>query len=136
MITPSLPEVLRQAFDARLASVYTALPGQIERYDAGKADVKVDHLPVLLDVPVIFSVLTFPIKSGDKVQLVFNSHDLSKPVAFLTEQKSDDFIALASKVLAELKSITQIFNSHTHAGPVGPVGPVSQPMMTPSSVKA
>jgi len=133
LITPSLPEVLRQAFDARLANVYTALPGIIERYDAGKADIKVENLPVLLDVPVIFSVLTFPIKAGDKVQLIFNQHDLSKPIALLTEQKSDDFVALASKVLTELKAITQAFNSHTHAGPVGPV---SQPMMPPNSVKA
>lgn len=131
MITPSLPEVLKQAFDARLATVYTALPGVIERYDAGKADIKVEDLPVLLDVPVIFSVLTFSIKSGDKVQLIFNGHDLSKPVALLTQQKSDDFIALASKVLAELKAITQAFNSHTHAGPSGPV---SQVMMPPQSV--
>ncbi|MEI6807011.1 MAG: Gp138 family membrane-puncturing spike protein [Myxococcaceae bacterium] len=120
MITPSLPEVLRQAFDARLASVYTALPGQIERYDAGKADIKVDNLPVLFDVPVIFSVLTFPIKAGDIVQLIFNNHDLSKPIALLTEQKSDDFVALASKILTEFKAITQAFNSHTHGGPVGP----------------
>ena len=135
MITPSLPEVLRQAFDARLANVYTALPGIIERYDAGKADIKVNNLPVLLDVPVIFSVLTFPIKSGDPVQLVFNNHDLSKPVAFLAEQKSDDFIALASKVLAELKSIVQAFNNHTHMGPSGPVAP-TQIMMAPKSVAA
>lgn len=131
MITPSLPEVLKQAFDARLASVYTALPGVIERYDADKADIKVENLPVLLDVPVVFSVLTFPIKAGDKVQLIFNQHDLSKPVAFLTEQKSDDFIALASKVLTELKAIVQAFNSHTHAGPTGPV---VQPMMAAKSV--
>jgi hypothetical protein len=133
LITPSLPEVLKQAFDARLTSVYTALPGQIECYDAGKADIKVDNLPVLLDVPVVFSVLTFPVKAGDKVQLIFNQHDLSKPIAFLTEQKSDDFIALAGKVLTELKAITQAFNSHTHAGPSGPVG---QLMMTPKSVAA
>ena len=131
MITPSLPEVLKQAFDARLATVYTALPGQIERYDAGKADIKIENLPVLLDVPVIFSVLTFPVKTGDKVQLIFNNHDLSQAVAFLVEQKSDDFVALANKVLAELKSIVQAFNGHTHAGPSGPV---AQQMMAPKSV--
>lgn len=133
MITPSLSEVLRQAFDARLARVYTALQGTIERYDAGKADIQVEGLPVLLDVPVIFLVLTFPIQSGDRVQLVFNHHDLSKPVAFLVDQKADDFVALAGKVLTELKTIVQAFNEHTHAGPTGPV---SKPMMAPGSVRA
>jgi len=84
--------------DARLSSVHTALPGRVETYDADKqeADIKplvrrlitdsdgndiVESIPVIPDVPIVFPRgggyhLTFPIKSGDHVLLVFNESSI------------------------------------------------------------
>ena len=133
MITPSLAELFTQFLEQRLKQVPTAVVGQIQRYENGKADIVVEGLPLLLDVPVIYAVLTYPIEVGDSVQVVFNHRSWSEPVAFLMQQKADGTVALAEKVLQELKSIVQAFNRHTHAGPIGPV---SQPIGLPQRVGA
>lgn len=91
--SPSLGQVIENAISDRLLDVHTALPARIERYDASRqmADVKpliqansllesgaveAEPLPVICDVPVVFPGaggfrLTFPVKEGDYVLLVF-----------------------------------------------------------------
>lgn len=80
---------IEQAIKVRFNNVHTALPGQIEKYDYStqKADVKplikkkyvdgtIESLPVIANVPVVWpggtnSSLTFPLKRGDGVLLIF-----------------------------------------------------------------
>jgi hypothetical protein len=51
----------------------------------------------------------------------------------LGKENPGDFVALASKVLSELKTMIRVFNSHTHGGPGSPAAPLMTP---PSSVAA
>lgn len=87
---------LRRAVEAVTNQIHTALPGRIESYDheKQKADVKpllkrvykdgeVLDVPVVPSVPVVFprgnsSSLTFPLKKGDGVLLVFAERSLDK----------------------------------------------------------
>jgi hypothetical protein len=101
--SPSLEEVLRMAVHQRMVDVHTAMPGRVERYDEKeqKADVKPllkrtvinddgteisESLPVIPDVPVMFPraggfFITFPIKQGDNVLLVFCERSIDKYTA-------------------------------------------------------
>ncbi len=86
----SLSDAVNQAIDNRLSAVHTALPGNVEKYDAATqlADIQplimrrypddsVESLPVVTNVPVIFpaggagGMLSFPIVQGDPVLLIF-----------------------------------------------------------------
>lgn len=85
----TLADAVNQAIENRLSTVHTALPGEICCYDASTqlANVKplimrrypdgtVEDLPIVNNVPVIFpagggGVLSFPVKQGDTVLLIF-----------------------------------------------------------------
>src|SRR5215813_4439197 len=92
--TPSLSQLIKHGIDNRLLDVHTALIAKVESYDAEKQIVDVapvlkcriktkdgywinENLPILCDVPVLFPraggyFLSFPIKPGDFIQLIFN----------------------------------------------------------------
>lgn len=96
--SPDLAEVIDSAITSRLLRVNVALPGRVEKWDPAtqKADVKpliqsveidrdgndvVDVLPVIPDVPVMFPransfFMSFPVKVGDHVLLIFNSRSI------------------------------------------------------------
>lgn len=88
-------ESMRTALDGKQAEMWTALPGVIVSFNAAACTAQVQptiqgstqneqgdsaavNLPVLPDVPVIFPrggnfILSFPIKEGDEVLVVFAS---------------------------------------------------------------
>ena len=93
-VNPTFHDVIRLAVDSRIAGIHTALPGRVEEYDhqAQKANVqplikkkyldgKVESLPIINDVPIIWprttgvgkaSVsFTFPVRKDDLCLLVF-----------------------------------------------------------------
>jgi hypothetical protein len=91
---PTLAQLLQQAIDNRLLDVHTALIARVESYDAETQQINVspvlkrqvktldgtwvsEQLPVLCNVPVLFPraggfFISFPIQTGDFVQLIFN----------------------------------------------------------------
>jgi hypothetical protein len=96
--TPTLAEVLKAALEARIAEIHVSLPAKIVRYDASKQlidaqplvkgryvdenDVEQAYsLPVITNVPVCFPSgggfrITFPLKVGDTVCLLFSERSL------------------------------------------------------------
>lgn len=88
-------EALRVAQDGHQARIWTALPAIVQRFDADRMIAEVQptvtgvrrkqdgrfeelRMPLLLDCPVVFPggggvTLTFPIKLGDEVLVVFAS---------------------------------------------------------------
>lgn len=92
--TPTLEEVLDDAIQDALLSVYTNMPGIVESYDPAKqtitarpaikrtgADGVVSDRPLIENVPVIFprgkkSSQTWPLAKGDPVTLVFSMRSL------------------------------------------------------------
>ena len=97
--TPSLEEVISQAIEDHLLDVHTSIPAIIESYDAAKqrASVKIalkrkyiegdeevlTERPIIPDVPVLFPKgsnfsLTFPLKKGDDVHLIFSERSTEK----------------------------------------------------------
>jgi protein gp138 len=88
-------EALRVALEGHQAGIWTALPGILQSFDAGKMTSTVQpavqgrlrqqdgtwkdaNLPVLLDCPVIFPAgggfaLTFPLAKGDEGLVLFSS---------------------------------------------------------------
>lgn len=86
--TPTLFDLLSASIDNKLKNVHVCLPGKIEKYHGNqKADVKPlimdgsDALPVITNVPVVFprsggASLTFPVRKGDGVLLVFSERSL------------------------------------------------------------
>jgi hypothetical protein len=92
--TPTLTQLLKHAIDNRLLDLHTALIAKVESYDAAKQQVNVspilkrslptldgelaeEQLPMICDVPVLFPrangfFISFPIKPGDLVQVIFN----------------------------------------------------------------
>lgn len=88
-------ESLRLALESQQAQIWTALPGIVSGVDLSKQTVSVQpsvqgsvsdssgnitnvNLPVLVDVPIVWPraggfALTFPIKAGDEVLVVFSS---------------------------------------------------------------
>ena len=91
--SPNLAEVIRQAIEYRLADVHTSIPGRVEKIDTETqtVDVKplikrqyanpdgsevIESLPVIPRIPLSFPragkyYITWPIKKGDLVELVF-----------------------------------------------------------------
>ena len=87
-----------KATNSRLTQVWTALPGIIQKFDAGALTCEVQpaikgrvtqedgsiqlvNMPLLLDCPVVFPhgggcSLTFPIKAGDECLVVFASRGI------------------------------------------------------------
>lgn len=96
MKTGSLPDLLAQAFEYKARSLHTAIPGRVEAFDGetGLADVQpmvkirlVDgrhqSMPVVTDVPIVFpsaggASITFPVKRGDGVLLIFAERAIEK----------------------------------------------------------
>jgi hypothetical protein len=98
--TPTLAQLIKHAIEARLLDVHTALIAKVESYDAKTQLVNVspvlkrsiettddewvsEQLPVLCDVPVLFPraggfFISFPIKAGDFVQLLFNETNIEE----------------------------------------------------------
>lgn len=94
--TPSLEEVLEQAVDDALVDVHTCMPAIVESFNASTQTVNVrpalkrkyddgtvSERPLILDVPVIFPKgglfsITFPIKKGDDVLLLFSERSLER----------------------------------------------------------
>lgn len=88
-------ESLRLALESQQAQIWTALPGIVSGVDLAKQTVSVQpsvqgsvsdaqgnvtsvNLPLLVDVPIVWPraggfALTFPIKAGDEVLVVFSS---------------------------------------------------------------
>lgn len=98
--SPTLPEVLRNAFSSQLEGIELSLPGRIERYDASTQQIDaqvlikkahedeegnqvVERVPVICNVPVLFPSgggfrLTLPLAVGDPVTLIFSASSLDK----------------------------------------------------------
>lgn len=88
-------ELLRTVLDGRQASIWTAIPGIVQSFDANKSTcsvqpsikgrlrqpdgtVKSINMPVLLDCPVLWQggggcTLTFPVKQGDECLVILAS---------------------------------------------------------------
>lgn len=97
---PTLSDVIRIALDARDERLRVAMPGEIKSYDATKQSAQVqpllkcafldadgarqvESLPLLNNVPIVFPGgggfrLTFPVKAGDVVLLVFADQSLDR----------------------------------------------------------
>jgi hypothetical protein len=97
--TPRLGEVLAVAIEEGKADVHTSMPGKIVKYNKIKqtADIQpmlksdiryvdgiqTETLPVLPDVPILFPrstdfFITFPLKKGDFVLLLFCERSIEK----------------------------------------------------------
>lgn len=107
MATPEPAEVLRRVMESRLLDLHTALPAQIEVYDATEQTVDVqpmiknvvsdpdgseleEDFPVIPAVPVVFPrggghFITFPLAKGDFVLLVFCEKSIDQ---FMAKGKS------------------------------------------------
>ncbi|MGH7249508.1 MAG: Gp138 family membrane-puncturing spike protein, partial [Minisyncoccia bacterium] len=92
--TPTLAQLLKQAMNNRLLDMHTALIAKVESYHIAMQQVNVspvlkrplptlddesaeEQLPMICDVPVLFPrangfFISFPIKPGDLVQVIFN----------------------------------------------------------------
>lgn len=92
---PTEAEIIRRAIESRLADVWTAIPGRVEKYDAATQTADItpvvrrpvtkanddlihDDLPVVPNVPVLFprgggASITWPLQAGDHVQLIFQT---------------------------------------------------------------
>lgn len=95
---PDPEEVHRRLFAAAIVGIWTASPGAIVAFDAGKVTATVQigvqgqqlnpdgsvvpfDMPELHDVPVVFprgggATLTFPIKAGDECLIVFGCRSI------------------------------------------------------------
>ena len=89
-------EVLKDAIEAVLDDVHTALPGKIVEYKPDKKQVSVQPLikkvfaggeavsmPIISSVPVLFpgtndALISFPLKKGDGCLLIFSERSLEK----------------------------------------------------------
>lgn len=92
--TPTLENVLELAVSEQLGELHTAMPAVVESYDPAKqtitarpalkrkySDDSVVERPLIPNVPVAFprgggASLTFPLKKGDSVLLVFSMRSL------------------------------------------------------------
>lgn len=90
----TLADAVNQAIENRLASVHTALPGNVTEYDATTQlasvqplimrrypDGTAENYPLITNVPVVFpsgggGMLSFPIRQGDPVLLLFSEKSL------------------------------------------------------------
>lgn len=94
--TPTLAEVIRNAIEGRLVDLHTALPAQVISFDKDKQSVDVQpqiqrkfkngdiiDLPVIADVPLMFpragtAFISFPIREGDQVLLIFCERSIDR----------------------------------------------------------
>lgn len=93
--TPSLPQMIKDAIESRLAEVHTCMPAVINSYDdqTGYASVspslkrkyvandELVNLPLILNVPIMHprgggALIKFKMKKGDPVTLVFSERSL------------------------------------------------------------
>lgn len=119
-------ESLRLALESAQAQIWTALPGVVTAVDLAKQTVSVQptiqgttenangdtknvNMPVLVDVPLMFPraggfALTFPVKAGDEVLVVFGcrcidswwqSGGIGAPAEARMHDLSDGFAVLA-----------------------------------------
>ena len=94
MTSLSFTELIKKAVENRLLDVHTAIVARVESYNSEEQTVDVrpqlkhalegkdgehvfEELPIIADVPVLFPraggfFISFPIKEGDCVQLIFN----------------------------------------------------------------
>lgn len=88
----TLDDVLATAIDRRLSQVHTAIPGRVESYSQGKAEVspaiapkmvngEYKRYPRIPNVPVIFprtgdTIIHYPISSGDYGLILFSERSL------------------------------------------------------------
>ncbi len=92
-LSPSLPTIIREAIEARLAELHVCLPAKVVKFDASIPCVDVqplllrvvvdeqqqeheERLPMIQNVPVVypgnsFWAITWPLVPGDTVLLVF-----------------------------------------------------------------
>lgn len=97
-----LVNAVKSAIESRVRNIHTAIPGRVESYDAGTQTASIvpmviptvpgadeddgeaeAPLPKLLSVPVIFPragdfAITFPVRKGDTVLLVFAERDIGR----------------------------------------------------------
>lgn len=132
-------ESLRLALESQQAQIWTALPGIVSGVDLAKQTVSVQptvqgsvtdangnvsnvNMPTLVDVPIVWPraggfALTFPIKAGDEVLVVFSSRcidswwqsgGIGAPAEARMHDLSDGFAVLApssqSKKLSSVSS--------------------------------
>lgn len=107
--TPTQDEILREAIRTALMDLHTAMPGTVQSYDGllnlatvqpsfkrkYVKDEEVVDLPIINNVPVAFpragdSAITFPLKQGDSVLLVFAERSLDKWLTEGGEVSPDD----------------------------------------------
>lgn len=107
--TPTLDEVIREAIRASLLNVHTVMPGTVQSYDNLQnlasvqpsfkrkyvKDEEVQDLPIINNVPVAFpragdSAITFPLKKGDSVLLLFAERSMDKWLTDGGEVSPDD----------------------------------------------
>lgn len=97
---PTLAEVLDSAFSAKFADIHTCIPGIVVSYDSSKSQVDVqlgnklvyesygnddpvaEAVPIIPGIPVLFPggggiTLSFPLKPGDNVLIVFSESDIN-----------------------------------------------------------
>ena len=95
--TPSLSDVIGDAITARLLGAYIALPGTLQSYKEGKAEIQINlkrkikgnggiehvDIPKLVDVPVCLprssggkAFVQLPLKKGDTGFLIFSQRSL------------------------------------------------------------
>lgn len=101
--TPTLPELIKLIIESQLVDLHVSLPARVESYDSAKQKVSVkpllkrgylseegqrlvEGLPVINEVPVAFQSagdfgVTFPLKAGDTVLLIFSEASLDKWLA-------------------------------------------------------
>lgn len=92
--TPNLDQIILMGVESRLLDLHTCLPGIVEKYNKTKNTIDVTpslkrkyetgeivNLPVIMNVPIAFPrggnfSLTYPIKKGDSVILIFSERSL------------------------------------------------------------
>jgi len=90
--SPTWPQVINNAIERKLLDLHVSMPGQIEKYDGVKADVRpllkrelrdgTDfELPIITNVPVIWPAtanaeLILPLKVGDTGTILFSERSL------------------------------------------------------------
>lgn len=150
--TPNLYEVIKAGVDSALDDLHTAMPAVVESYDAStqlaevvpaimrrffKPDGTEDKrtFPKISNVPVCFPragdhFISFPIKQGDYVLLVFSERSIDQwlekgdkqdPV-ITTKHDLSDAIAIAG-VYPKTKKLANAHADHIVIGHDGPASP-------------
>jgi hypothetical protein len=134
-------EAMRAAMDGRQTTIWTALPGIVQSFDATKMTCVIQpaiqgrvtspkglasfvNLPLLLDCPVVFPggggvTLTFAIKKGDEALVVFASRGIDywwqqggiQPPAEIRMHDLSDGFALVG-VRSQPRNLSNISTTH------------------------